>query len=103
MNVLFNLGLFWSFYGIAGLLGWQLINNKFKGYDWTKQYIRCQGISWLMLGIPCIVFERVFAASDKSVFLFVLLFICLLPSLIFSIVIDKKYSAKIKDTQNSPR
>ena len=40
MNVLLYLGIFWTLYGLAGLLGWQRINNKYKGYDWTKKYIR---------------------------------------------------------------
>ena len=38
MNVLLYLGIFWTLYGLAGLLGWQRINNKYKGYDWTKKY-----------------------------------------------------------------
>ena len=59
MNVLLYLGIFWTLYGLAGLLGWQRINNKYKGYDWTKKYIRCLGISWLMLGIPCLIFSHI--------------------------------------------
>ena len=99
MNVLLYLGIFWTLYGLAGLLGWQRINNKYKGYDWTKKYIRCLGISWLMLGIPCLIFSRLYEAGYNTRSMFVLMCFCMLPSLIFTIVVEKKFNAKIKDTQ----
>ena len=99
MNVLLYLGIFWTIYGLAGLLGWQRINNKYKGYDWTKKYIRCLGISWLMLGIPCLIFSRLYEAGYNTRSMFVLMCFCMLPSLIFTIVVEKKFNAKIKDTQ----
>ena len=98
MNVLLYLGIFWTIYGLAGLLGWQRINNKYKGYDWTKKYIRCLGISWLMLGIPCLIFSRLYEAGYNTRSMFVLMCFCMLPSLIFTIVVEKKFNAKIKDT-----
>ena len=99
MNVLLYLGIFWTLYGLAGLLGWQRINNKYKGYDWTKKYIRCLGISWLMLGIPCLIFSRLYEAGYNTRSMFVLMCVCMLPSLIFTIAVEKKFNAKIKDTQ----
>lgn len=96
MNVLLYLGIFWTIYGLAGLLGWQRINNKYKGYDWTKKYIRCLGISWLMLGIPCLIFSRLYEAGYNTRSMFVLMCFCMLPSLIFTIVVEKKFNAKSK-------
>ena len=97
MNVLFVLGIFWTVYGMAGLLGWQRINDKYKGYDWTKKYIRCLGISWLMLGIPVIAFSKLHTPSCNESFL--PLSLCMLPSIIFTTVVEKKFSAKINDTK----
>ena len=95
MNVLLILGIFWTVYGIAGLFGWQRINDKYKGYDWTKKYIRCLGISWLMLGIPVIAFSKLHTPSYNESFIPLLL--CMLPSIIFTAVVEKKFNAKIKD------
>ena len=96
MNVLLYFGIFWTLYGLAGLLGWQRINNKYKGYDWTKKYIRCLGISWLMLGIPCLIFSRLYEAGNNTRSMFVLMCFCMLPSLIFTIVVEKSIMLKSK-------
>ena len=95
MNVLLILGIFWTVYGIAGLFGWQRISDKYKGYDWTKKYIRCLGISWLMLGIPAIAFSKLHTPSYNERFIPLLL--CMLPSIIFTAVVEKKFNAKVKD------
>lgn len=97
MSVLLYLGIFWVFYGIVGLFGWQRINPKYKGHDWTKDYVRCMGISWLMIGIPAVIFDRVFAAGYNSAPMFLLMLICMMPSIVYTIVIEKKYNGKLKD------
>lgn len=55
MMVLLSLGIFWTLYGVAGLLGFQRINERYKRKSWTKKYIQSCGIGWLMIGIPWIV------------------------------------------------
>ena len=55
MNILLFMSVFWTLYGIAGLFGYQNIPKRFKGYSWTKEYIRHQGITWLMLGVPLLM------------------------------------------------
>lgn len=97
MNVLFVLGIVWTLYGIVGLLGWQRIAAKYKGHIWTKRYIRCLGISWLMLGIPSIVFSKLHEPGYNESF--IPLMLCMMPSIIFTIIIEKKFSAKFKETQ----
>ena len=103
MNVLLYFGIFWTLYGLAGLLGWQRINNKYKGYDWTKKYIRCLGISWLMLGIPCLIFSRLYEAGYNTRSMFVLMCFCMLPSLIFTIVVEKSLMLKSKTRRDKFR
>ena len=55
MNILLFMSVFWTLYGIAGLFEYQNIPKRFKGYSWTKEYIRHQGITWLMLGVPLLM------------------------------------------------
>lgn len=57
----------------------------------------------MLLGIPCIIFEKLFAAGYKTDFTFALMCVCLLPSLVFTITIEKKYGAKMKDKQDTQR
>lgn len=96
MTVLLWLGIFWTFYGIAGILGVQHVPSKYKNKVWTKQYIRLCGIGWLMIGIPWILLYT--AISHYNItwtiasFLIVLLSI---PSIIFNICVEKKYKAKL--------
>ena len=45
MNALLFMSVFWIIYGIAGIVGYQNIPSKYKGHSWTKDYIRCQGIT----------------------------------------------------------
>ena len=56
MNGLLFMSIFWIGYGILGLLGIQNIPSKYKGHSWTKGYIRKQGITWLLVGVPWLAF-----------------------------------------------
>ena len=96
MQVMMFMSVFWTLYGIAGLFGIQNIPSKYKGYTWTKEYIRCQGISWLMLGIPWLIFYLVhtFYLADKNIGAGVIVLILVLfavPSIIYTIKWDKKF------------
>lgn len=55
MGVILALGILWTLRGIAGILGFQVINEKYKNHDWTASYIRYRGKSWLMIGIPWLI------------------------------------------------
>ena len=52
MNAMLIISIFYICYGIAGLLGFQLIPKKYRGHSWTKQYKHCCGLAYLLLGIP---------------------------------------------------
>ena len=93
---------FWTLYGIAGLLGYQNIPKKFKGYSWTREYIRLQGITWLMLGVPLLMLYFVVKCfipeSDLNAELLVFSMLVLAsPSVIFTYKWEKKYEKMLKD------
>ena len=51
MDVILMLSTFWVIYGIAGILGFQIIRSEYRGHRWTKTYVRLLGVSWLLLGV----------------------------------------------------
>ena len=93
---------FWTLYGIAGLFGYQNIPKKFKGYSWTKEYIRLQGITWLMLGVPLLMLYFVvhYFIPEENLNAELLVFSMLVlasPSVIFTYKWEKKYEKMLKD------
>lgn len=98
MEVIGGLGLFWTLYGIAGLLGFQIINGAYRHHSWTASYIRRRGISWLMIGIPWLVLY--FLAHGREISrlaICLLILLCGLPSIAYTIAIDRKYGDMRKD------
>ena len=104
MNVIKGMSIFWILYGIAGLFGFQNIPSKFKGYSWTKEYIQRQGITWILLGFPYLVLSFVLPAYfpnlDRHNATVTIVIIALgMPAFIYSMMIDRKYKALIKNEQ----
>ena len=102
MKILLFMSAFWTLYGIAGLLGYQNIPKKFKGYSWTKEYIRLQGITWLMLGVPLLMLYFVvhYFIPEENLNAELLVFNMLVlasPSVIFTYKWEKKYEKMLKD------
>ena len=100
MNVLLFMSVFWILYGIAGLLGFQNIPAKYKGHSWTKDYIRSQGLNWLILGLPWFGFYlvRTFFLAEADIttgMSIVILLLLSIPALIFSVIYEKKYKAML--------
>lgn len=108
MKTLLWLSVFWIIYGIAGLFGFQNIPAKYKGHSWTKDYIRCQGATWLMLGLPLFAFYLLwtFFFADAPVHpgsIVLIVLVLAIPSLMFTITWEKKYKALLAvetDTDN---
>ncbi len=99
MDIILIMSLFWTTYGIFGVLGFQKISPRYRGHSWTKDYIRRQGISWLLLGIPWLVFNRAairFHADIAAGPQFLTLLALAIPSLLFSFAQEKKYGAMVK-------
>lgn len=99
MNTLI-MGIFWCVYGILGLFGVQIIAYEYKGKSWTKKYIHCRGISWLLLGIPWIIVYIVdhYMNIDNHIWA-LLLAIASIPSIIYTVVYERKYKNMLKNDQ----
>ena len=119
MNVILIMSAFWVIYGIAGILGFQIIRSEYRGHRWTKTYVRLLGVSWLLLGVPWLLFDRiaVYTAAnigtgllciilldigvtigDEYILLLVNVLIALaMPSIAFTFFIDKKYRNILKN------
>ena len=96
MQAMMCISIFWTLYGIAGIFGFQNIPTKYKGYSWTKDYIRCQGKSWLMIGLPwlAIYLMRTFCFADIhiSMGLMVLIFFVIsIPAIAYTVIWEKKF------------
>ena len=102
MNVILITSAFWVIYGIAGILGFQIIRSEYRGHDWTKTYVRLLGVSWLLLGVPWLLFDRIAAYTAANigteVFCFILLVLAI-PSIVFTFFIDKKYRNILNNEQ----
>ena len=97
MEVLFAMSIFDICYGILGLFGKMNIPEKFKGHEWTKDYIRGLAFSNILLGIPYLILYLAFRQYDPG-YLKMFLFIILsgLPALIFIIFHEIKYNKLLK-------
>ena len=100
MNVLMYMSLFWTLYGIAGLLGFQNIPAKFKGHSWTEEYTRKQGLTWLLLGLPyfllSLVITRYFPEMDNRSITYAAIILLGLPAFVYSVWLDRVYKARLK-------
>ena len=92
VNVILIMSAFWVIYGIAGILGFQVIRSEYRGHDWTKTYVRLLGVSWLLLGVPWLLFDRIAvhtAANIGTGLLCIILLALAMPSIVFTFFIDK--------------
>lgn len=97
MSVLFMMGIFYIGYGILGLFGKMNIPEKFKGYDWTKDYMRNSAVANILLGIPWVVLHFAFEQYDPGLLkMFIFVILSAVPSLVFIIYNENKYLKLIK-------
>ncbi|MBQ5356783.1 MAG: hypothetical protein IIU57_00970 [Oscillospiraceae bacterium] len=97
MEVLLMMSIFDICYGILGLFGKMNIAEKFKGHEWTKDYIRGLAFSSILLGIPYLILYFAFRQYDPG-YSKMILFIILsgMPALIFIIFHERKYNELLK-------
>ena len=107
MHVMMYMSIFWILYGIMGLFGVQNIPPQHKGRSWTKDYIRCQGLSWLMLGVPWLAFYLIntFCFADarlKTGTVALILAALSVPSVVYTIIWDRKFNRLLEaETESS--
>ena len=92
------LGIVWILYGIAGIFGFGHVSKRFRGYVWTNDYIRAQGISFIMLGAAFVALYlvNVFFFIGKQIgvgFEILLLSVFVTPSFAYMTMYEKKYRA----------
>ena len=98
MGVILVLGIFWTLQGVAGVLGVQVINEKFRNHDWTPSYVRYRGISWLMIGIPWLILYLLAYNKDiNKLAMCFLILLCGVPSIVYTIINDRKYKQMLKE------
>ena len=98
MNGLLVMSIFWIGYGVLGLFGIQNIPAKYKGHTWTKEYIRSQGVTWLIVGVPWLAFYLVckflIPEADIRFDVEILVLVALsLPAIIITFIWERKYKA----------
>ena len=100
INIIDVMPVFWCLYGIAGLLGFQFIHDKYKDHWWTLDYIRCRGVSWLILGIPWLAVAIIRRYTGMSYWVAIgLLVVVSVPSLVYGAVKDKKFKALLENDE----
>lgn len=88
--------ILWIIYGIIGLLGFQFIPPEYKKHDWTKKYIRLQGLGWILLGVPWMAAEFLFAFTEWLGVKVIILLVLSVPSLVYMICLERTFRKKIK-------
>ena len=102
MFTVISMGIFYSVYGVLGLLGVQVIPSEYRCKPWTKSYIRCRGISWVIVGILWLVFYLIVRDMEINKLIWVVILIAIsLPSIVYSIVFERKYKALLKNEQEN--
>ena len=101
MNIILLLGIAWTCYGVAGLLGYQNIRKKYAGYSWTRFYKRACGIAWLMESIPWIVLGILDTLYSFPFYIMVpTIILFAVPALLYSIRFTRKFDAKLAAEMN---
>ncbi|MFI3225867.1 MAG: hypothetical protein R3Y09_00545 [Clostridia bacterium] len=97
MKALLIISIFYILYGVLGLFGVQKIPKKYKDREWTMEYTRKQGLSYIFLGVPWLIFYIVISNNRLGLAYEILMLIMIsLPSLVFALVVDKKYKNLLK-------
>lgn len=95
MTVVLGLGIIWTIYGTAGLLGFQRIPARYKEKSWKGQYIHACGIGWLMIGLPWLALYGAASLWKIQWPVTAVLLVCFaVPSIVYTIRIERKYGQK---------
>lgn len=88
------LSVFWTVYGILGILGIQNIPEKYKYKSWTPDYIRMNGIGMVIFGVSWFILGFVLKAFPLPLLQgFGLTVLFSLPALGYALYVDRKSKA----------
>lgn len=97
MEVLFMMSIFYIGYGILGLFGKMNIPEKFLNQEWTKDYSKEAGISYILIGVPWLILYFALKQYDPGLMMtFILIIVLALPAFFLSIHIERKYNKMLK-------
>ena len=92
LNVVLLLGVFWTIYGLIGVIGFQVVPKRYRHKSWTRKYARLRGAGWIMIGVPWVLIYGMAVGLSLPRFVMVLLFVlAAIPSLVYTLIIEKKY------------
>ena len=103
MLTLMVISICYTLYGIAGLFGFQIIPEQYKGHSWTKEYKQSQGIAYLMISVPWLLvcLLKDVCLSDVPFWGMILIVaLVVVPGYIFAVAIGRKYKALLENSDS---
>lgn len=99
MLTLLVMSIFYTVYGIAGLFGFQIIPEQYRGHPWTKEYMGSQGIAYLLIGVPWLLvclLSDVCLSNVSHWGMILIVAVLAVPALIYAVANDQKYKALLE-------
>ncbi len=103
MDFFIPLSIAWIAIGVMGLLGFsKRAPKKFRDKPWTKQYIKYEGVTWILIALPSICFllmggDKNPGFDDVLSLEMLILAISVVPAIVYSIWVERKFSARLKE------
>lgn len=95
---LLSLGIFYMIYGVAGILGFQYIPQKYRNRSWTGEFIRSRGIFFLITGALWIFVYIIDSFHRMNwITLAAVLILFSAPPMIYAVRTEKKYKLRLAE------
>lgn len=98
MTTVLLLSIFWIVDGVLGLFGIQYVPEEYRGADFEREYKRCKGVGWLLVGIPMLIFWIV--VHDMGIFDHMPYALAIaaiaLPGMVYAFMAGRKYQKRFK-------
>lgn len=93
-DLILSFGVFFVIYGIGGLCGIQMMQDKYRGKSWSKSYTQFRGKAWILLGVPWIAAHTL--TYDKgfgTLNMVLIIAVCSIPAAVYAVINQRKYNA----------
>lgn len=85
-------------FGVLGLFGIQSVPAQYKGKSWTKDYMRSNALSEILMGVLIGIVALLTRNRTLSIpVTIVLIAVAVAPSLVWTFVSTKKYKKMLQD------